>query len=256
MIKAIFFDVDGTLYSHKSNTVPESTVKALEKLREKGILIFLATGRHFSEIDDFPVGKLIFDGYVMLTGQICTDGDRKMIHGNCITREAASYLFHAFEEKEIPVTLVEKDRMYVNFVNEAVVKAQKEVSTPVPPVGSYEGAPIYQIVCYGDRGFEKELALKVPECRLTRWCPYGVDIVSKEGGKMAGIQKMLEVYDLSREEIMAFGDGDNDIDMLQFAQIGVAMGNAEEEVKEAADYVTEDIDEDGIFHALQHFGLL
>lgn len=256
MIKAIFFDVDGTLYSHRSGKVPESTVRALEKLREKGILVFLATGRHFSEIDGFPVGKLLFDGYVMLTGQICTDGERKMIHGNPITREDAPYLFQAFEKKEIPVTFVEKDRMYINFVNEAVVQAQKEVSTPVPKVGSYNGETIYQIICYGDRGFEKELALKIPECKLTRWCPYGVDIVSKEGGKMAGIQKMLEFYDLSREEIMAFGDGDNDIDMLQFAQIGVAMGNAEEEVKEAADHVTDGIDEDGILHALQHFGIL
>ncbi len=73
MIKAAFFDVDGTVYSHESKSVPESTMKALEILRDKGIKTFLATGRHFTEIDKLPVGKIPFDGYVMLTGQICAD---------------------------------------------------------------------------------------------------------------------------------------------------------------------------------------
>lgn len=256
MIKAVFFDVDGTLYSHKTKRVPESTIRALRELREAGIKTFLATGRHFTEIDHFPVGELPFDGYVMLTGQICTDGERNMIYGNSISEKEAAYLFEAFENHEIPVSLVEKDRMYLNFVNEAVLRAQREVSSPVPSVGIYQKEPIYQITCYGDRGFEKELAAKVPECKVTRWCPYGVDIVSKSGGKITGIQKILEHYQITREEIMAFGDGDNDIEMLEFAKIGVSMGNAEEEVKAAADYVTDDIDEDGIYHALKHFSVL
>lgn len=256
MIKAVFFDVDGTLYSHKSKKIPESTIRAIEELKEAGIKVFLATGRHFTEIDELPVGEIPFDGYVMLTGQICTDGERNMIYGNCICEEEAAYLFEAFETHEIPIGFVEKDRMYLNFVDEAVVRAQKEVSSPVPSVGVYEKAPIYQINCYGDRGFEKELAKKVPECKVTRWCPYGVDVIPKSGGKIAGIQKMLEFYGISREEIMAFGDGDNDIEMLRFAQIGVSMGNAEDAVKEASDYVTDDIDQDGIYHALKHFRIL
>ena len=73
---------------------------------------------------------------------------------------------------------------------------------------------------------------------------------------MSGIQKVLEHYGIRREEIIAFGDGENDMDMLQFAGIGVAMGNAGPEVKEAADYVTEHIDEDGLEKALRHYGLL
>ena len=94
------------------------------------------------------------------------------------------------------------------------------------------------------------------ECSITSWNDTGIDIIPKGGGKSAGIQKFLDEHGLDRTQIMAFGDGENDIDMLQFAGIGVAMGNAGEAVKAAADYVTSPVDEDGIENALRHFGLI
>ncbi len=80
--------------------------------------------------------------------------------------------------------------------------------------------------------------------------------ISADGGKTAGIQKLLEHYRLSADSIMAFGDDNNDVDMLEFAQIGAAMGNTSKKAKEVADYVTTDIDNDGIANALKHFHLL
>ena len=112
------------------------------------------------------------------------------------------------------------------------------------------------MVGYGGKDLEELLAEKVPECKVTRWSPFGVDIISKSGGKVVGIEKMLEHYGLTKEEMIAFGDGENDLEMLAFAGIGVAMGNAEEEVKAAADHVTEDIDDEGILKACKHFGLI
>lgn len=256
MIKAAFFDVDGTIYSHESNSVPESTKKAFQALREKGIKIFLATGRHFEEIDMFPVGKIPFDGYVMLTGQLCTDGERNVIFGNAIEGKDAEYLLNEFQKKEMPVMLVEKDRLYINLVNDIVVKGQNEISSEVPEIMEYEGAPVYQIICFGGKELEMDLVPKLPNCKITRWCPFGIDIISKTGGKVTGIQKMLEMHQILQEEVIAFGDGENDMEMLRFAGIGVAMGNAEEEVKAVADYVTADIDDDGILKALQHLGIL
>lgn len=256
MIKAAFFDVDGTVYSHESNSVPQSTLKAFEELRNRGIKIFLATGRHFSEIDEFPVGKLYFDGYVMLTGQLCADHNRQVIYGNAIEGEDADYLFNAYKNKEMPIMLVEKDRLYMNFIDDTVIKGQAEISSPIPETCEYEGAPVYQIICYGGKGLEEELAPKLPNCKITRWCPFGIDIISKDGGKVTGIKKMLEYHGLQVEEMIAFGDGENDMEMLQFAGIGVAMGNAEPEVKELADYVTTAIDDNGIWNACKHFGLI
>ncbi len=179
-----------------------------------------------------------------------------MIFGNAIEGKDAAYLLNAYVNKEMPVMLVEKERLYVNLINETVISGQAEISSPLPEIREYEGAPVYQIICYGGKESEEELAPKIPDCKITRWSPFGIDIISKIGGKVSGIQKMLELYGISREETIAFGDGENDIEMLEFAGIGVAMGNAEPEVKEAADYITTDIDKDGILNACKHFGLI
>ena len=96
----------------------------------------------------------------------------------------------------------------------------------------------------------------MPNCKSARWHETFTDIIPKDGGKTAGIQAVLEHYGIKKEECMAFGDGGNDKDMLQYAGIGIAMGNATEDVKQVADYVTKDIDEDGILHGLQQFHVL
>ena len=83
-----------------------------------------------------------------------------------------------------------------------------------------------------------------------------MDIISEGGGKVFGIQKYLEYLDIRKEEIMAFGDAQNDVEMLQYAAIGVAMGNAKPEVQAIADYVTASVDDDGIEKALKHFELI
>jgi len=256
MIKAVFFDVDGTIYSHETKSVPESTLQALKKLREQGIQTFLATGRHFAELDRLLMGKIPFDGYVTLNGQLCTDSEKNVIYGNPVQGESAAYLLSAFSKKELPMLIVEKEKMYANLINEEVIRAQAEISTPLPQLGDYTGETIYQFICFGGKELEEQLARKLPGCKMTRWSPYGVDIISKTGGKAAGIRKMMEIYHLRQEEVLAFGDGENDIEMLEFVGTGVAMGNAEDEVKAIADYVTADIDDDGIWKALKYFEIL
>ena len=256
MIKAAFFDVDGTFYSHEIPGVPESHLKVLDALKKNGIKAFLATGRHFEELKDLAMDHIAFDGYVMLTGQICTDEHKNVIFGNEIQREDAELLFDAFEKKELPIMMVEKDFFYVNMQSDVVVNGQAAISSPVPALGKYEGDPIYQMVVYGGKELEEELREKLPNCKIARWCEYGFDVISKTGGKVIGIQKILEHYGIRQEEVIAFGDGENDMEMLQFAGIGVAMGNADDEVKSVADYVTADINDDGIWKACKHFGLI
>ena len=170
--------------------------------------------------------------------------------------EIKDFVLKLFEEKQTPVILVEKDRLYVNFVNDHVTAVQAAISSKVPPVGEYQGAPIYQVCVYVTGEEEKILAPAVHLCEITRWHPGGVDMIAKGGGERTAILRYLENNGILPEEIIAFGDGENDMGMLQLAGIGVAMGNAEEVVKQIADYVTADIDDDGIEKALRHFGLI
>lgn len=226
MIKAVFLDMDGTVISHKQGKVLESTKDAICQLRERGIKVFAATGRHILEMEELPVKGISFDGYVMLNGQICLDGEKQLVYDFPIAVEDTKRMIAVFEEKKIPVMLVGQNRMYINFVDEKVRAAQKAISTAVPKVGSYNGENVYQFIVYDSEGKVQQLMENLTDCKENVWNP------------------------------MAFGDGDNDIDMLRYAHIGVAMGNAGEHVKTHADYVTACVDDDGIYKALKVYGLL
>ena len=256
MIKAVCFDVDGTILSHKSKSVPQSALGALATLKAAGIRCVVATGRQIHEMDKLPMGGLTFDAYITMNGQLTLDADRRPLYGMPITGEVKAYALALFEARQIPVILVEQERMYLNFENQRVVDVQTAISSKVPPLGDYHGAEVYQACVYVSGEEEQVLEPIRDKCTVTRWHPGGVDVIAKGGGKRAAVMRYLEENGIRPEEAMAFGDGENDMEMLQLAGIGVAMGNAEEQVKAIADYVTADIDEDGIAKALAHFGLI
>lgn len=256
MIKAVFFDIDGTLYSHKAHQIPESACKALKKLQEQGILIFTATGRHMIMIEHLLGDLIPFDGYVSLTGQICLDRQKHVFYKNPICQADTEKIAAFFRTKRRPLTLIEENRRYTNMTDEKVSSSLKNVSSFAPPIEDYCGGKIYQAAGFFTQEDAKELLSCLDHCKFTSWDEGAIDIIPADGGKTVGIQKLLEHYNLTSDSIMAFGDGDNDVDMLEFAQIGVAMGNASQKAKAAADYITTDIDDHGIAHALKHFHLI
>ena len=256
MIKAAFFDVDGTLLSHKTKSVPRSAREAVAKLQASGIKCIVATGRQIGEMNKLPVADMPFDGYITLNGQLTLDREKKMIYGTPITGRAKTFLLDLFEKNRLPALLVEEDRLYLNYVDDRVRLVQETISSPIPPFGAYTGNDIYQVCAYMSPGDEKLLEEIADDCVMTRWSLGGMDIIAKGGGKVEGIRKFLQREGIAVEETIAFGDAENDIEMLKFAGIGVAMGNGEEGAKQAADYITADIDDDGVAKALRHFGLI
>ncbi|MBR3068672.1 MAG: HAD-IIB family hydrolase, partial [Lachnospiraceae bacterium] len=115
---------------------------------------------------------------------------------------------------------------------------------------------LYGATVFGESATIDRVEERLTASRATRWNRFAADIVLGEAGKANGIRKMLDHYGISRDEIMAFGDADNDLDMISFAGIGVVMGNGTERMKEIADYVTASVDEGGVVEALRHFGLI
>ena len=256
MIKAIFFDIDGTLVSHTKRDIPEGVLTALDELRAKGILLFIASGRHISEFPALPLHDYPFDGYVTQTGQICYNGAFETIYEQPFTDEDTESLVRMFNEREIPIVLLNDRSLYINFVNEYVVRTQNAINTPIPPIDSYHGEKLYGATVFGESATIDRVEERLTASRATRWNRFAADIVLGEAGKENGIRKMLDHYGISRDEIMAFGDADNDLDMISFAGIGVVMGNGTERMKEIADYVTASVDEGGVVESLRHFGLI
>lgn len=258
-VKAAFFDIDGTLAAVKTHMIPESTRKALEKLRKKGIFCILSTGRHPLEVEEENIlPGLTFDGAVWLTGQFC-ELHHKCIVQNCFSATQLACLKEFLEKHGRSCIFLEKDAMYCNQVDERILKEQAEIGTAVPPVRDIkdlEKREILQTVPFIDEMEERELLALLPDCKLTRWGEGVVDFLPDGGGKEQGIFAICRAIGITPAEVIAFGDAENDISMLQLVGIGVAMGNAAPAAKEAADFVTDPIDRDGIWNALVKFGII
>lgn len=255
MIKAIFFDIDGTLIPLGGKQMPSDTIQALKELKEHGIKIFLASGRGVRELGVITK-DVSFDGYITLNGQICLDEDFKLYYGNPIHDSDLKVLLKIFEEKKLHAVIIEEKRSYMNFLDDTAEAIHQEIGVKASPIETYEGDAVYQVILYADVVYAEELFRSLPHCKWSRWHPRGIDVFSKDGGKVAGIQKTLEHFGIQREETMAFGDGDNDVDMLKYVQIGIAMGNAQEQTKAVADHVTLATEEGGIVKALEYFNLI
>lgn len=256
MIKAAFFDVDGTLFSHQTNQVPPSTREAIAALQARGIPCIVATGRHPVELAALPIEEIGFDAYLLMNGQMMLDRQKNMLFSIPISGKAKQTLLEHFENHRYPSLILEEKDIYLNFLSDRVLQAQAYFSLPMPKIDTYRGNEIYQFCLYMPDEEEYLLEAIADDCAITRWHNYGIDLVAKGGGKMAGIRRYLDSIGAAPDEIIAFGDGENDVEMLRFAGIGVAMGNAAESARTAADYVTADIDDDGIAKALKHFHLI
>lgn len=261
MIRAAIFDVDGTLVPYGGTILSDRLRADLLELRRRGVLLFLATGRGKHDLDNTGMLRDVpFDAYLTFTGLRCYDHDG-VYRNVTIAREDLENGCRVLREHPELVAAIETDEgNFLNQVNERVEELfSRDIHTPIYPVAPPERfleGNVYQFVVIIPRGEEKLFLSVMPHCTYARWHPQAIDIIPKGDGKADGIRATLERYGLRREEVIAFGDGENDISMLKLAGLGVAMGSAEESVRAAADYVTASVGEEGVSAALRRFGLL
>ena len=243
-IKAVFFDIDGTLVSFETHAVPESARRAIERLRERGIKVFISTGRllrHTEVVRDIEV-----DGYVTVNGSYCVTRDGKTIFERSFPHDTVERIFRLMEEIGFQAAFMTHEDIYVDRLSERVLTIAEMIHI----------MPVLQVCPYVGEEIERRIMPQLPECVGSRWIPTFMDINMRGTDKSVGARKVMEYYGLSMSEAMAFGDGGNDLPIVRDAAVGVAMGNACEELKAAADYVSSSVDEDGISRALEHFGLI
>ena len=257
MTKAIFFDADGTLVSFRTHRISPAVVDALHRLREQGVKLFLATGRHPAMIG-YIRSVFPFDGYMTLSGQYCTVGDQ-VVHRSPMEPQAVEELVSAALDGSFSCIFLEEKEIYLNCVNDLTRRFMGDLNLDLPPVQDPRralGKDLYQAITFLTRENEHLLLSRAPHVKTTRWHPEFLDVIPTSGGKDKGMDAILSFLGIPLEQSMAFGDGENDLTMLRHAGIGVAMGTASQQVRQGADYVTGTVDEDGIVTALEHFGLL
>lgn len=261
MIKAVFFDIDGTLVSFRQKFLSDQLLADLPALRERGVKLFLSTGRALQDLENTGMLRgAEFDGYVTINGQFCCDGNGTPYRDRPIDLDDMRGAYQVLlDNPGIPALLEGNGESYLTQINGRVREIYEFLHTELYPVCPLEWLlerKVYQFVPFVTTG-EESLFLKVmPGCTHTRWHPKGVDILPRDGGKGVGVRMTMERYGFARDEVMAFGDGENDMSMLAEAGLAVAMGNGEDQVKAMADYITDTVENGGISKALRHFGLL
>ena len=252
-MKLIFFDIDGTLVSHKQGKVPDSARRALKALRENGIMIVLASGRHKIDLDELPVKDIEFDGYLALNGQLLLDSNREMYSGLNIDEEEMKILAGIFKARRIPFAFMTENRRYINYIDDTVISTLEDTMGSVPELGSFSGEKIYQIWAFVPEKEQQMLKNLLDECDITSWNDKAIDIIPKGGGKSAGMQVFLDRYGLQRSETMAFGDFYNDVDLLKSAGYSFVMENANEDMKQYGKFIAADNNSGGVTKAIRKY---
>lgn len=256
-IKAVFFDIDGTLVSFTTHTVPASAREAIRRLRERGIKVFIATGRLLRHTD--VVRDIEVDGYITVNGSYCLTSSGEVIYEQAFPQATVDRILSFREQYGFSLELMTHENIYVEHITPEVQKAIDMVDI-IPAIASLrdiaDNQKVFQVCPYISRELEQEILPQLPECVGSRWTELFMDVNMRGIDKSIAARKVMEYYGFTMEESMAFGDGGNDVSLVRDVKLGIAMGNACQELKDVADYVTTGVDEDGISRALEYFELI
>jgi len=256
MTKIVFFDIDGTLLDHDKQ-LPAKTKEAVQLLRDKGVYTAIATGRAPFMFEGLRK-ELDIHSFVSFNGQYVVFED-EVIYLNPLAADSLERLNKYAGEQGHSLVYMTEEIMKANRPDDTYV--EESLSTlkfPYPGIGPdfYKENDLYQTLIFCEEAEEESYRKYFPEFTFIRWHPYSLDILPAGGSKAEGIKKMMERLNFKMEDVYAFGDGLNDIEMLELAGTGVAMGNALPPVKEIADMVTTDVAEGGIYLALKKLELI
>ncbi|SFE42738.1 Cof-type HAD-IIB family hydrolase [Alteribacillus iranensis] len=252
----VFFDIDGTLYTEEM-TLPPSAKQAIRELKEKGVYVAIATGRAPFMFESLR-RELEIDTFVSFNGSyVVVNGD--VIMKQPLDRKTISELQKAAYQKQHPMVFLDHQQAAADIEgHEHVAESLHFLKMPYPPVKKdfYLNNDIYQALLFCDEREEKTYKGLFESLHFIRWHRRSLDILPAGGSKANGLRAVANHLGYTMDETVAFGDALNDIEMLQEAGIGVAMGNALEEVKKTADMVTAPVHENGVRTGLERLGLL
>jgi len=258
LIRIVFFDVDGTLLSETDRSLSPATADSIRELIRKGIRVVLVTGRPYSLCEEFS--NLGIDIIISANGALIKIGD-EVIHKSVLSRQTVQE-FSEFAELNDHSISYFTESFAINGLRATdirVLDALREtlgVTDSPLKMDSLE----QEVVCiclYADEPETEKFQSRFPSLRFVRFHPYVSNVLEEnEVSKSLAAARVLDYLHLTREEAMAFGDGENDIDLLAYVGLGIAMGNGGERLKQIADYVTLCASEEGVTHALKKFKLI
>ena len=268
-MKYIFLDIDGTLFDHSRNEIPESAYRGVELARKAGHKIFICTGRSCCLLDH--VKDIKYDGVIAAAGAYARVGE-KVIYEDIMPEEELQPALEYCLSKGASYVMEGKTGVYMHREIQDYFAGRKDGESgreffrqkTVHGMDAYdpEKEVIYKFCLYAED--EKSLQ-EIEEHYKDKYqfvCSipneeemHNVEVLSMRNNKAGGIRKIMNYLGGSMEDTVAIGDSLNDLEMIQECGIGIVMGNGDERLKPYADYITADIGDDGLFRALEHYGL-
>lgn len=259
--KIIFFDIDGTLVDEENFEIPKSTLKAIKQAQNNGHLCFINTGRAICTIDKI-ITDIGFDGYVCGCGTYIEFEGKSIFH-NTIEPKLMNHVIQKSEEYNIQTALEGKNKIYFseNISHPLLVFTQnryKEVDFPICSFNKDSEVPFDKFVSFYDEtidieGFKNEINKHFD---IIQRDDDFIEVVPYPCSKASGIQFLVDYLGLSIEDTISIGDSTNDLTMLEYTYHSVAMGNSNPLILDKVNYITTDINDDGIKNALEHFNII
>ena len=271
MIILIAIDMDGTLLNEKKH-IDKAEKEAIHEAIEAGIKIVLCTGRPLYGIlpfyEELGLSELGSEGYVILNNgcSIHKTKDWKLIDQVNFTSDDIEYLYKLSESYDINFTLV-NDTYYFNIgrkPTDELIKDAGFVFSDITDVSLEEAKSgkhkIMKIMFLGNPEIMADFQEKNEDIIKSKYSgvlsqSYVYEVFPKDNNKGTGLKKLAEKLGIKQEEVMAIGDGNNDIEMFEYANYSVAMKNATELAKKAAKYETDSNENDGVAKAIRKYAL-
>lgn len=263
MYKLAVFDVDGTLVTKGSRVLLDSTIEALHTLKKKGINIAIASGRPLFAMEQSLLKKIDFDYFICSNGMCVADGNKNILFKQDMSVDEVEMLTKDFQEHDDAIMFQFVDKAYIyhgrkrisNMISHCLGRIDILVDARKTRDRHATSLP-YAAVCFIKKSHVSHYRSTYPQYSILEFMEDYYDIFTKGCSKASGIQHLCEKIDIMISDVICFGDALNDFEMIRDCGCGVAMGDAMEEIKKVANYITEKSDEDGIYLACKNFNLL
>lgn len=257
--KIVFFDIDGTLLSEITGEISETAITAIHKAQENGHLAVINTGRTWPLIEQrlLDIG---FDAYICGCGTKIVYKGETLFH-QTVEDETAQKIIAATKKYKIDNILEGDQGLYMDKKEEMLTETWRNFSSRFDGIAAYWGEPGMKM--------DKMFTLTNPESDLESFCKEMEDtfdcidrehghyeFVPKNCSKASAIQQLIDYLGMELKDTISIGDSNNDLPMLNYTAISIAMGVHSKGLEEKVDYVTKTVEENGIYHALYHYGLI
>jgi Cof subfamily protein (haloacid dehalogenase superfamily) len=260
--RLIASDIDGTL-TFDGISVSDRCRRTIAALRERGQIFTLCTGRNIAGAKNFLPLLTPETPIITYHGSVITTPEGRILYENRLTAESTRRILELGAEKKATILVWHDGKMFAREMSRMVVDYEKFCGEPVIRIGDFSelfGISASKIIWFDEadviRGHIKQLdTVDTDGFTYHTSHPCFLEFISGGASKGQALLRVAEMLRIAREEIIAVGDGMNDLSMIECAGLGVAMGNASQRLKNAADFIAPECERDGLAYVIERFML-